>query len=1485
MQGILGASSTRKLALSSTAVVALSLAFVPAALADCLPSASGLTVTCTTADPDGYNGSAVDGLTINVTNGATVGGATAGPLLQAGASSALNNEGSIVVTSGDAVTLGGGSTFTDAVTATGIITGNITLGQTGDGQVNTFNNFNSTNGIVGDVTSNGTTNFTNDGTLTGNVAIVGPGTDTISNTGTLTGNLTADGDTSLDNSGTITGDVTLGAGNDIVNNTGTITGNINLGAGDNTFGASGTAQLPTGSLTADPSGINTLNLFGSGVNTLNIPVTNFSVLNKYGTGSWALTQAVSLSQQINVSEGTLITPDADFLGANTIVNSAGPFGTGGVTFTNAADGTYSGNMSDTYNPADLSGAKGVVTIGGGGTSTTIFSGVNTYQGGTYITQGTLQVAGGAALADNGDVYIGGAGGILDVAMTETIGGLFDGTTANGQVTLSGGNLLINSGAFAGNISGANGIEKIGSGTTLTLSGTNTFAGPAVVTDGTLVLSGGNAIGDNTAVIVNSSDVTTGTLQVDTAETIGSLAGNGGNVVLNAGLTTGNDNTTTAYSGAISGAGSLTKIGTGTFSVWGANSYTGGTTVSAGTLEGNSTSLQGNITDSAGATLLFTQDSDGTYAGNITGAGTVTKAGAGNLTLTGTNTGHTGTTNLNGGIVSIGAATNIGVGTLAFDGGTLETTGALTLANAITLGAGGGTVQTDADTTLSGVISGAGHFTKSGGANLTLTTAPTYTGGTTIAGGTLTGTTTTIQGDIEDDAALVIDQNVAGTIASNITGSGSVALNGTGVITFTGINTYSGATLINAGTFVATGQSIGDTSGVTVATGANLNLTVDNETIGSLSGGGNVDLGTFDLITGGDGTASTFDGVLSNGGLIVAGPGSLTLTNAGNLLPGGLVVNAGGLDISSTGVVDTGASGTTVTGGTLTVDGTLTTADAQLTGGTTTVNGILNAATATVGGTLNVTALGAVNGPVTSTSGAVLNIDGTVTGDVANGAGATINGTGTIVGNLTNDGTLSPGHSPGIFNINGSLTQSASATLAVDLTPTATAGTGYDQVHVTGTPGTATLGGTLALHPTTGVLYTNGATYDVVLADNGITGNFATVTGNVISPFISFTSTGIVTTGGAQQAYRLTVARTSYAVGMGAGADPNEVAAANGFQGLIPGATGDAAALIINFDNSTAGEVQSFFHQATPEPYGAYATAIQDQGEMFTRQVSLRLHETATMPTGTSVWARGYGSWGNGDDKSYRYGSDQDIAGFAAGVDFTAGDLVLGGAAGWSKDNVDYNLGNSSGESKSWQIGGYGNYNVGAINADLQLSYIKGDFNASKSIVTSTINRLADADFGGHLFKAVGTVGYNTDMMDISIRPFVGIDYSNGNTDSFSETGADAANLTVASIDADKTDLMLGIDLTPTTGKLSPYGRAAFRYEVGDNDRNISAIYNGNAATAFTVSGVAPGRAEFDLDAGLSYAVTDAASIFAGYQGTIRNDLNHHGVSGGVRFSF
>jgi autotransporter-associated beta strand protein len=1430
VNGKLDLTSLRRWSLSTSALAAISIAFIPtAAFADCLPSADGLTVICTTSAPNGYqagtSGPATNGVTIFVQNATTVGGGAApSPLLSVGTQSAINNEGTITAAPGGiAASLGGGSNFTNALTGTGPVTGDIDFGATDETTgVNRFNNF-STQPVTGNVNSQGDLVFTNSGAITGNV--------------------TSTGDTTITNNtgGAITGDITLGAGDDTINNTGTITGNVDMGGGDNVFNASTGSQLPSGSLSADADSNSVLNLLGSGANILNTPVTNFTDINVNTTGSWEIDQPVVVTDAVNVIAGTLIVPDADNLGANTVVNDSI------VEFTNQADGTYSGDMS----------GEGSVHVDTGA-STTTFSGSNTYTGGTFIDGGTLSVTGGEALLDTGDVFIG-AGGTLDVETTQTIGGLNDDGGAGGAVTLTAGNLIINDGSFSGAISGADGIEKIGTGT-LTLSGANTFAGPAVVTDGTLVLQNGAAIGDTTEVIVNATDTTSGTLEVDDAETIGSLAGNGGSVVLDADLTTGGDNTSTSYAGVISGTGGLVKDGTGTFVLSGANTYSGGTIINAGTLQGTTTSIQGDITDNAAGTLDFEQDTDGTYAGAISGAGAIVKGGAGLLTLTGDNSGSSGTFLVQGGGgVSIGAANNIGTGAVTINGATFQTTGVLTLANAFTLGAGGANFDTLADTTLNGVISGGGHLTKTGGANLILGGANTYSGGTLISAGTLTGTTTSLQGDIENDSALVFNQPAAGTYAGILSGTGSVSFTGAGNVTLTGANTYSGATNIAAGTVTTTGTGIGDASDVTVATGATLSTSGD-EVIGSLSGGGTVTT-TDSLTTGGNGNSTTFGGSFTAGELIKTGAGTMTLTGA-STPSGGLTVNGGGLTIATTGTVDTGASDTTVTGAALTVDGVLTTTELD----------------ANAGSNVVIDVGGIVNAPVVIASSGLVRDNGTVNGDVGVGAGGTLMGAGVINGNVTNSGTVAPGNSPGIITVAGNYTQTAAGTLAAELTPSTVPGTGYDQLHATGT---ATLDGTLALMPSTG-LYVAGSTYDVVVADAGITGNFATVTGNVISPFLTFTPT--IVPSGAGQALELTVVRTNYAVGIQPGATPNQIATANGFQNLVPGATGDTADLVVGVDNMTAAQARLFFDEASPEPYGAYATAMQDQGDLFTRQVGLHMQD-AGAPNGARIWGHGYYSWGSGSSQSYRYGSDANIGGGVIGADFSTGNFVLGAAVGYATGDIDYQLGNSNGHSNSWQIGGYANYLDGPFNADLQVAYVDSHNHAIKGIDVGTVLRVADARFGGNLVKVVGTVGYNTDLDSLTLRPFIGVDYMSGNTDSFTEHGAGSANLTVGEIDADKTNLMIGVDLIPSMGELSPYGRLAYAYDVNNDRRNISAFFAGDPTSAFTVSGVRPSQSEFDIDAGLNYTFAPGASAFVGYQGALRGDLNQNGVVAGITISF
>jgi autotransporter-associated beta strand protein len=169
---------------------------------------------------------------------------------------------------------------------------------------------------------------------------------------------------------------------------------------------------------------------------------------------------------------------------------------------------------------------------------------------------------------------------------------------------------------------------------------------------------------------------------------------------------------------------------------GVNSYTGGTTVSAGVLQGTTDSLQGDITNSA--TVTFNQSTDGTYSGAISGSGDLTKEGTGNTTLSGINT-FTGSTTVNGGTLSVNGSTTSA--TIVNASGTLAGTG--TISNSVTnngtvsAGVGGsgtltvssftnnssGTVQVDVTPGGTGgvlAVTGAANITAGGTVNVNAT---------------------------------------------------------------------------------------------------------------------------------------------------------------------------------------------------------------------------------------------------------------------------------------------------------------------------------------------------------------------------------------------------------------------------------------------------------------------------------------------------------------------------------------------------------------------------------------------------------------------------------------------------------------------------------------------------------------------------------------------------------------------------------------------
>jgi fibronectin-binding autotransporter adhesin len=606
-----------------------------------------------------------------------------------------------------------------------------------------------------------------------------------------------------------------------------------------------------------------------------------------------------------VASGTIVATGAALeaqgnitVGAEALLLNGTGIGGGGALRNISGNNTYGGAIT-LNTAARINSDSGVLTLGNfnvisAGQNLTVGGAGDTTVSGVIATgNGTLTKDGTGTLTLLGPGFYQGvttiSAGVLNIRNGNALGSGFGGTTVANGAALELQQGIVGSVFVGPEALTLNGTGIADGGALRNISGNNTYGGP-------ITLGG--------AARINSD---AGTLTVG-----GSIGGLGQN------LTVGGAGNTTISSAIGIGTGSLTKDGAGTLILTGNNTYSGGTTVSGGTLQGNTTSLQGNILNNANVT--FNQLTAGTYAGAISGGGSLAKIGAGTLTLTGNNT-QTGGTTINGGAISVAADANLGgaAGTLAFGGGTLQTTGTFSMSRATTLNSGGGTFDAASGTTLThdGAIGGIGGLTKSGAGTLVLLGNNLYSGGTTVSGGVLQGDTTSLQGTILNNANVAFNQATTGTYAGAMSGTGSLSKSGSGTLILSGSNSYSGGTTVSAGilqgntlslqgtivnnasvVFNQTGSgtyagTMSGAGGLTLQGGGTLTITGNNLYAGptTVTGSGLVVNGslastvTLDSMSTLGGTG-TLGGVISNGAMLMPGNSIGTLNITGNFSQNG-----------------------------------------------------------------------------------------------------------------------------------------------------------------------------------------------------------------------------------------------------------------------------------------------------------------------------------------------------------------------------------------------------------------------------------------------------------------------------------------------------------------------------------------------------------------------------------------------------------------------
>ncbi len=764
-------------------------------------------------------------------------------------------------------------------------------------------------------------------------------------------------------------------------------------------------------------------------------------------------------------------------------------------------------------------------------------------------------------------------------------------------------------------------------------------------------------------------------------------------------------------------------------------------------------------------------------------------------------------------------------------------------------------------TVSYAISGHVSLTQNGSNSLTLTgNSSSFDGAIIVNTGTLSiastnnigtgiitldeGTLSTSSGGLTftnsiftlGDAATIANLDTSTNIfSSNITGGGSLTTKG--LVTLAGTdNNYLGTTTVSSGTLSLTGN-ITHKNSLIVASGATFDMSsaTENQSFLDISGAGNINLGA-NTLTISSADDKTFSGNISgtDGSFVKQGTGLLVFNGTGTY------------------------------------------------SGTTTVSG----------GTLEV--------------GDSSHSSASITGDLTLNADATLKGHGSINGNVTNTGgNLSPGGSIGTLTINGDYSQNSLSTLTIELNNTPE----NSKLVVNGT---AHLAGTLVLSPSDGH-YSRGVVYTILTADaiDGIFDNIINNNSNAVKLVTTYNSDSVTET----------VYSTNFS-SIASGSNQNNLATVIDNLSTIISSGNFNSTLNSLADLSTTASQVSALNQLNTNLASASSVASINNSKMVISGIKSHLNHSVSSNsfklnldndniTGLnsgdssnyklndlSFWFEAIGNATSLKSHSNISGQDINSGGSLFGIekDFDQNkENILGVAFAATYSSSGMNNVNQSALSNNYLLSVYGLKQINKFNFDGSLLF--GYNNSDTKRYINFLNKTARGSHDGYNIGFDSGISYMFDpYKDLHIIPRLGFSYIHDNQDSYTETGADGANLNIGNVSKNRLESSIGSRFISSfkipQGKnsystIEPQAYVGYTHNFLNADYTNTNSFSGVNSSSFQTKGNGIGNNIANLGLGINYIPASQANlnIYLNYENNVNNNMIDQNVTGGFKLSW